>query len=66
MMLNSDPSDGFFYPTMLGSSGGGGRGEGDRGSRPPWKIRIIGFLSNTGPDSLATKPAFNVGLSSAP
>ena len=46
-----------------------GRG-GGRGSRPPLKIhKNKGFLSNTGPDHLenhkATKPAFNVGPSSA-
>ena len=46
-------------------------GRGDRGSGPPaLKIhKIIGFLCNTGPDPLknhkATKPAFNVGPSSA-
>ena len=44
---------------------------GDRGSGPPppGKYKNIGFLSNAGPDSLkitkATKPAFNVGPSSA-
>ena len=49
-------------------SGGGVRG---RGSGPPVKNKkkIIGFLSNTRPDSLkihkATKPTFNVGPSSA-
>ena len=36
---------------------------------PPEKSQNIGFLSNTGPDPLknhkATKPAFNVGPSSA-
>ena len=36
---------------------------------PPEKYKIIGFLNNTGPDPLAnhkaTKPAFNVGPSSA-
>ena len=35
---------------------------------PLENLKNIGFLSNTGPDSLkdhkATKPAFNVGLSS--
>ena len=49
---------------MGGSRGGGGSG-------PPLKIhKNIGFLSNTGPDPQknhkATKPAFNVGQSSAP
>ena len=49
---------------------GGSRG-GDRGSGPPLKNhKNIGFLSNTGPDPLknhkATKPALNVGQSSAP
>ena len=35
---------------------------GDRGSGPPLKNhKNIGFLSNTGPGPLATKPAFNVG-----
>ena len=43
---------------------------GDRGSGPPLKNhKNIGFLSNSGPDPLknhkATKPAFNVGPSSA-
>ena len=44
---------------------------GDTGVRtlPPEKLQNIGFLSNTGPDPLknhkATKPAFNVGPSSA-
>ena len=43
---------------------------GNRGSRPPLKNhKNIGFHSNTGPDPLkkqkATKPAFNVGPSSA-
>ena len=34
---------------------------GDRGSRPSLKNHInVGFLSNTGPDPLKTKPAFNV------
>ena len=47
------------------------RGEGGRRSGPsPLKIRKnIGFLSNTGPDLLekhnASKPAFNIGPSSA-
>ena len=48
------------------------RGE-DRGSipPPPENQKNIGFFSNTGPDSLTnhkamcTKPAFNVGPSSA-
>ena len=39
------------------------------GVRTPWKITKICFFSNTGPDPLerhkATKPTFNVGLSSA-
>ena len=43
---------------------------GDRGSGPPLKNHNnIGFISNTGPDPLknhkGTKPAFNVGQSSA-
>ena len=42
---------------------------GTGGLDPPWKITKIGFLSNTGPDSLknhkATKSAFNVGPSLA-
>ena len=43
---------------------------GERGSGPPLENhKNIGFLSNTGPDPLkypiATKPAFNVGPSSA-
>ena len=40
-----------------------------RGSGPLKNHKNIGFLSNTGPDPLkthkATKPAFNVGSSSA-
>ena len=36
---------------------GGGAG----GPDPPENHKNIGFLSNTGPDPLATKPAFNVG-----
>ena len=52
---------------MGGSRGGGG---GDRGLDPYLKNhKNIGFLSNTGPYPLknhkATKPAFNVGPSSA-
>ena len=47
---------------MCGSRGG-------QGSGPPEKSQNIGFLSNTGPGPLknqkASKPAFNVGLSSA-
>ena len=46
---------------------GGSRGAG--GLDPPEKLQNIGFLCNTGPDPLknhkATKPAFNVGPSSA-
>ena len=46
-----------------GEEGGGG------GSAPLKNHKNIGFLSNTGPDPLknykATKPAFNVGPSSA-
>ena len=46
--------------------GGGGRGP---DPRPPEKSQKYMFLSNTGPDPLknhkATKPAFNVGPSSA-
>ena len=46
--------------------GGGGRGSGT----PLKNHKNIGFLSNTGPDPLknhkATKPALNVGQSSAP
>ena len=50
---------------MCGSSGGG-----TRGPDPPIpeKSQNIGFSSNTDPDPLkiaATKPAFNVGPSSA-
>ena len=50
--------------------GGGGGGDRDRGYGPRLKsLKPIGFLSNTGPDALknhkATKPAFNVGPSSA-
>ena len=53
---------------MGGSRGGGGGG---RGSGLPLKNhKKIGFLNNTGLDPLknhkATKPAFNVGQSSAP
>ena len=43
--------------------------EGGRGSGPPLKSQNIRFLSNMGPDRLenhkVTKPAFNVGPSSA-
>ena len=44
--------------------------EGGTGGRdPPEKSQYIGFLSNSGPDPLknykATKPAFNVGPTSA-
>ena len=43
--------------------------EGDKGPDPPEKSQNIGFHSNTGPDPLtnykATKPAFNVGATSA-
>ena len=50
--------------------GGGGGGGGGQGFLTPLKIhKNIGFLNNTGPDPLqfhkATKPAFNVGPSSA-
>ena len=42
---------------------------GTGGPDPPEKSQNIGFLSNTGPDHLknqkATKPAFNVGPTSA-
>ena len=48
---------------MCGSRGG------DRGLDPLKNHKNIGFLSKTGPDPLknhkATKPAFNVGPSSA-
>ena len=49
---------------------GGGGGGGGQGLQTPLKNRKnIVFLSNTGPDHLknhkATKPALNVGLSSA-
>ena len=53
---------------MLGSRGGGGGGVLDP---PPLRNnhKKLWFLSNTGPDPLeihkATKPAFNVGPSSA-
>ena len=50
---------------MRGARGGGGIG----GPDPLKNHKNIGFLSNTGTDPLknhkATKPAFNVGLSSA-
>ena len=37
-----------------------------QGSRPPQKKHEnIGFLSNTGPDTLKTKPALDVGPTSA-
>ena len=47
-----------------------GRSRGRQGvGAPPEKSQNIGFLSKTGPDRLnnhkATKPAFNVGPSSA-
>ena len=44
---------------------GGPKGGGAWGPDPPQKIKI-GFLSNTSPEPLNTKPAFNVGPSSAP
>ena len=59
-----------YYPSFADPKGGGG----DRGSDPhplnPMKNhKAIGFLINTGPDPLFkhedTKPAFNVGPSSA-
>ena len=50
---------------MGGSIGGGGQ---EVRSQPLKNHKIIGFLSNTGPDPQknhkATKPAFNVGPSS--
>ena len=50
---------------MCGSRGGGGAW----GPDPPENHKNIGFLCNTGPDLLknhkATKPAYNVGPSSA-
>ena len=53
----------------MSGSKGGSRGGGARGPDPPEKSQNKGFLSNTSPDSLenhkATKPAFNVGPSSA-
>ena len=53
------------FHVRIRPGGGGGQGSG-----PHLKnYKIIGFLSNTGPDPLknnkATKPAFNVGPSSA-
>ena len=57
----------FIYPSrdMCGSRGGGGGG----GQDPPRKSQSYGLLSNTGLDPLenhkATKPAVNVGPSSA-
>ena len=54
----------MIFPCADPEGGGGGAGGPD-----PLKIKNIGFLSNTGPDPLknykATKPAFNVGLTSA-
>ena len=56
---------------MSGSPERGGRGPERQPPPPPPSLRItnIGFCSNTGPDPLknhkATKPAFNVGPSSA-
>ena len=51
---------------MCGSRGGGG---GAGGPDPPENHKNIGFLSNSGPDSLknyeATEPALNIGPSSA-
>ena len=51
---------------MRGSRSGG---TGDPDPTPLQKSQNIGFLSNTGPDPVnnhkATKPAFNVGPSSA-
>ena len=43
--------------------GGSRWGTGD--PEPPEKSQKCRFLSNTGPDPLATKPAINVGPSSA-
>ena len=56
----------IVFNFMSGSRGGGG----EEGVRTPHeKSQNMGFLSNTGPDHLknhkATKPAFNVGSSSA-
>ena len=48
---------------MCGSRGGGGGGQGVR--TPLKNHKNIEFLSNTGPDPLKIKPAFNVGPSSA-
>ena len=57
----------YAFPIMCGSRGGGGGG---RGPPDPLKNhKNIGFLSNTNPGPLknhkVTKPAFNVGPSSA-
>ena len=63
-----------MYPCLAGLAcadpEGGGGGGGGRGSGPPLEnYKNRGFLSNTGSDPLknyrATKPAFNVGPSSA-
>ena len=64
-LVYSDVESTLFRQCMGGSRGGGGRG-----SRSPRKNhKNIEFLSNTGLDPLknhkATKPAFNVGPSSA-
>ena len=60
----SEPSN-TVETDMCGSRGGGGRGSGSLHLK---NHKNIGFLSNTGLDSLknqkATKPAFNVGPSS--
>ena len=55
----------FYYVSTCADPEGGGQGV-----RTPLKNhKNIGFLSNTGPDPLenhkATKPAFNVGPSTA-
>ena len=44
---------------------GGSRGGGAWGPDPPENLQNVGFLSNTGPEPLKTKPAFKVGLSPA-
>ena len=59
-----------YFVVLSSFAMGRSRGEGGRGSVIPLKShKHIGFHSNTGPDPLenhkATKPAFNVGPSSA-
>ena len=59
----------LFYKGDISGSRGGGGGRRSRPSPLLKNHKNIGFLGNTGPDPLtnhkATKPAFNIGSSSA-